>query len=76
MSTSTDFVKVGTNVLANATAPMVASGDDTTWPFVDFVFQSPVVLAGTTNYLLVVRLKTLGAVQVGLVSSQIGMAWG
>jgi hypothetical protein len=54
---------------------MVASGDNMTWPFVDFVFLSPVWLV-QAQYLLVVRLKSLGAVQLGLVSNQVGMARG
>lgn len=65
------FVKAG-SVVANATAPMVESGDSTTWPFVDFVFTTPVALAVNTRYLLLVRLKSLGAVQIGLVANQDG----
>jgi hypothetical protein len=64
---------VAATVVANATAPIVASNDTATWPFINFVFPAPVALNAKTSYSLVVRLKTLGAVQLGLVSDATGI---
>jgi hypothetical protein len=75
VTANTGFVKV-VDTTANATAPMVESGDNATWHMVDFVFPQPVGLLGSKAYNLVIRLRPpFGAVNIGLVASQSGTAF-